>query len=122
MFVKTAIAQMSRVSRTDQASGHKGGHSRGGGIIEELAYTEIELEKRHLPEGEFFEGDPSPVIATVAKARHGVSGASYFLEKNGLTMSFTGNAIRVRDVPRNKKPKLENIDDYLSFLKGGVSV
>lgn len=37
------VSQMSRASRNDQASGRSGGHSRGGGIVEETAHTEIEL-------------------------------------------------------------------------------
>ena len=112
------LSQMSRTSRSDQASGRKGGHSRGGGIVEELAFTEIELEKRHLPEGETFEDDPAPIIATVAKARHGISGRSFFLEKDGPTMSFTGRAIRVREAAKSKKSKLETEDSYFSLLKG----
>jgi replicative DNA helicase len=37
------LSQMSRVSRAEQTSGRSGGHSKGGGIVEELSHMEIEL-------------------------------------------------------------------------------
>ena len=112
------LAQMSRASRQDQAAGRIGGHSRGGGVVEELAYTEIELQKLYMPEGETMEGDNDPIIASVAKARHGVAGRSYFLEKNGELMRFTGKAMRVVRTGR-AKVTFETSQSYIDMLRSG---
>jgi KaiC/GvpD/RAD55 family RecA-like ATPase len=111
------LTQMSRASRSDQAAGRVGGHSRGGGIVEELAYTEIELQKQYMPEGETMEGDSDPIIASVTKARHGVAGQSYFLEKDGELMKFTGRAIRVTRASK-KKAAFKTSRDYADMLLG----
>ena len=39
------LSQMGRASKSDQLKGAIGGHSKGGGIVEELAHAEIELFK-----------------------------------------------------------------------------
>lgn len=111
------LTQMSRASRSDQAAGRVGGHSRGGGIVEELAYTEIELQKQFMPEGETMEGDGDPIIASVTKARHGVAGQSFFLEKDGELMKFTGRAVRVKRTSK-KQPAFKVSRDYMDMLNG----
>jgi KaiC/GvpD/RAD55 family RecA-like ATPase len=83
------LSQMSRVSRAEQASGHTGGHGRGGGIVEELAHTEIELF--HQP----VEGNNPLVIAAITKARRGIAGQYFALEYDGPIKRFTGGATKM---------------------------
>lgn len=80
------LSQMGRGSRTEQAAGKIGGHSKGGGIVEELCHVEVEL-LRDVPETE---GESPRIVATVAKTRRGVAGASFELEYDGPSMTFTG--------------------------------
>jgi len=98
--IKTLLlSQMSRLAKTDQAKGAVGGHSKGGGIVEELAHAEIELLK-DAPESE---GEQPKIIATVTKTRRGVNGSSFALDYKGRSMEFTGSAQRVqRD--KDRKP------------------
>lgn len=84
------LSQMGRASKTDQRAGNFGGHSKGGGIIEELADCEIELFK---DADEF--GGLDKIIATITKNRRGRSGISYQLEADVNTMEFTGAAYEV---------------------------
>lgn len=97
--VKTLLlSQMSRASKSDQLKGAVGGHSKGGGIIEELAHAEIEL----LRDAPSAEGEGHKIIATVTKTRRGISGASFSLDYRGRSMEFTGRSQRVE---RNKDRK-----------------
>jgi replicative DNA helicase len=91
--IKTLIlSQMARASKNDQAKGITGGHSKGGGIVEELAHSEIEL---YRDKGED-DNEPPRIIATITKTRRGVSGASYELAYRGRQMEFTGQTRRVQ--------------------------
>jgi len=93
------LSQMGRASKSDQLKGGVGGHSKGGGIVEELAHAEIELLK-DAPESE---GEQPKIIATVTKTRRGVNGSSFALDYKGRSMEFTGSAQRVqRD--KDRKP------------------
>ena len=84
------LSQMGRASKTEQAQGKTGGHSKGGGIVEELAHLEIELIKdasKSVREPE--------IIATITKNRRGPSGISYSLECEAASYFFTGKSHRV---------------------------
>jgi hypothetical protein len=94
------LSQMSRTSRADQASGHAGGHSKGGGIVEELAHTEIELFQMPV------EGDKPMIIAAVTKARRGVAGQYFSLDYDGPIKRFSGRATKMSKMTR-KKPMFE---------------
>jgi len=85
--IKTLLlSQMSRLAKTDQAKGAVGGHSKGGGIVEELAHAEIELLK-DAPESE---GEQPKIIATVTKTRRGVNGSSFALDYKGARWNSRG--------------------------------
>lgn len=105
------LNQMGRASRSEQASGRTGGHSRGGGIIEEVAHTEIELFQQinsnlvDLRGGYNYNYElnfsdytpPQPlIIACVTKARRGVSGQYFSLGYQGNIKMFDGTAQRVK--------------------------
>ncbi|GHS90739.1 hypothetical protein AGMMS49957_17330 [Synergistales bacterium] len=91
------LSQMSRSSRTDQAGGQIGGHGKGGGKIEELAATEIEL-LRHEEDGE-----ETKIIAAITKARRGKAYKFFNLMYIGDTKTFTGESeLWVRDKGRSK--------------------
>lgn len=93
------LSQMGRASKSDQLKGGVGGHSKGGGIVEELAHAEIELLKDSPAEP----GAQPKIIATVTKTRRGINGASFALDYRGVSMEFTGRAQRVqRD--KDRKP------------------
>lgn len=79
------LSQMSRASRVSQASGQIGGHSRGGGIVEELATVEIELRREEQAHGE-----QAIIYATVTKTRRGIAGKTFALDYKGKSMRFTG--------------------------------
>lgn len=83
------LSQMGRTSRGEQAGGRIGGHSKGGGIVEELAHTEIELVQQHV------DGDKPMVIAAITKARRGVSGQFFSLGYDGPIKRFDGTAMRM---------------------------
>jgi len=93
------LSQMGRASKSDQLKGGVGGHSKGGGIVEELAHAEIELLK-DAPEEP---GEQPRIIATVTKTRRGQNGASFALDYKGRSMEFTGSAQRVQR-ERDRKP------------------
>jgi len=93
------LSQMSRASRSEQAAGKSGGFAKGGGIAEELAHSELEL----LQDAPLFAGEPPRIIATIAKTRRGVRGASYQLGYDGPSMVFSGSAVRVKR-ERPQKP------------------
>lgn len=98
--IKTVIlSQMSRASKSDQLKGVTGGHSKGGGIVEELAHAEIELIRDRSETA----GEPDPIIATVTKTRRGIAGASFSLDYKGKSMEFTGRAQRVQR-EKDRKP------------------
>lgn len=98
--IKTVIlSQMSRSSKSDQLKGVTGGHSKGGGIVEELAHAEIELIRDRSETA----GEPDPIIATVTKTRRGIAGASFALDYKGKSMEFTGRAQRVQR-EKDRKP------------------
>lgn len=84
------LSQMSRASRSEQATGRMGGHSRGGGIVEELSDCEIEL----VQQASEFEGEKPLVIACVTKARRGIAGQYFSLDYDGPIKRFTGYAQR----------------------------
>jgi replicative DNA helicase len=84
------LSQMSRASKREQQSGVIGGHAKGGGIVEEMAHSEIELFK-DAPLG----SEPCPIIASVTKNRRGPSGRSYRLYYEAACMLFTGEYVRV---------------------------
>lgn len=84
------LSQMSRASRSEQSAGRVGGHGRGGGLVEELAHTEIELVKQESEDGRPL------IIAALTKARHGVSGQFFSLDYIGRCKKFTGDAVRMR--------------------------
>lgn len=83
------LSQMGRASRGEQAGGRIGGHSKGGGIVEELAHTEIELVQQHV------DGDKPMVIAAITKARRGMSGQFFSLGYDGPIKRFDGTAMRM---------------------------
>lgn len=92
------LSQIARASRSDQACGHLGGHSRGGGIVEELAHSEIELVRQETA------GTAPMIIACVAKARRGRAGLCFSLDYEGPLKRFTGKSQRVvRKAPRLAK-------------------
>jgi replicative DNA helicase len=68
------LSQMSRASKREQQLGSLGGYSKGGGIVEEMIHSEIELFKDVA-----INNQVSPIIATVSKNRRGPSGYSYRL-------------------------------------------
>jgi len=91
------LSQMSRASRSEQASGKIGGHARGGGIVEELATIEIELLR------EKSDGGQQPMIfAVVTKTRRGIAGKIFELEYRGKSMRFTGAAHEAERVTTRK--------------------
>jgi hypothetical protein len=98
------LSQMSRVSRAEQASGRSGGHSKGGGVVEELAHTEIELFQ--IP----VENDKPMIIAAVTKARRGIAGQYYSLEYDGPIKRFTGGARKMAKRTQ-KKPIFEEANE-----------
>lgn len=98
--IKTLLlSQMGRSSKIDQSKGAIGGHSKGGGIIEELAHAEIELMK----DAPLEPGNPPRVIATVTKTRRGINGASFNILYHGKRMEFTG-ASYIVDKDKERKP------------------
>jgi KaiC/GvpD/RAD55 family RecA-like ATPase len=89
------LSQMGRASKREQFSGVMGGHAKGGGAIEEMVHSEVELFK-DVP------GDTGavPIIATITKNRRGPSGRSYRLGYEPKCMFFTGESVRVERVGR----------------------
>ncbi|MDD4455503.1 MAG: DnaB-like helicase C-terminal domain-containing protein [Candidatus Methanomethylophilaceae archaeon] len=92
------LSQMGRASKSDQLKGAIGGHSKGGGIVEELAHAEIELFKDKAEQNQ-----QPKIIATVTKTRRGINGASFALDYRGVSMEFTGLAQRVQR-EKDRKP------------------
>lgn len=91
------LSQMGRSSKSDQQRGAIGGHSKGGGIIEELAHSEIELFKdRSLDED-----GQQQIVATITKTRRGQNNQSFALKYRGRSMEFTGRAQRVERTSGN---------------------
>ncbi|GHT01150.1 hypothetical protein AGMMS50276_28590 [Synergistales bacterium] len=80
------LSQMSRSSRADQSSGRAGGHSKGGGIIEEVAHLELELFHQSV------EGDKPMVIAAITKSRRSTINQFFSLDYDGPIKRFTGDA------------------------------
>lgn len=93
-IVYIILNQMSRQSRQNQIEGYMGGHSRGGGIVEELASVELELMK---------EEDSGRIICGIMKARHGRSGEYYDLMYEGRIKRFTGKSEILEQRNDNKK-------------------
>lgn len=105
MRIKTLLlSQMGRASKSDQAKGVIGGHSKGGGIVEELAHAEIELFK----DAPAAEGQMPRIVATVTKTRRGVNGSSFQLDYRGKQMEFTGQALRVQK-DKGRKPIFQSM-------------
>jgi hypothetical protein len=105
------LSQMGRSSRSEQAeTGRFGGHGKGGGMIEELANTEIELSQQHS------DGNPPMVVAAVTKARNGIAGQYFSLDYDGPTKKFTGSATRLRRI----KPSKPVFEQATSFYGGSV--
>ena len=94
------LSQMSRASKREQFAGVVGGHSKGGGIVEELCHSEVEL----FGDNPVNQGDLPRIIATVTKARRGRAGVSYELEYRPNCIAFTGNAYRVEREKKATKP------------------
>lgn len=80
------LSQMSKSSRSEQTSGRMGGHSRGGGLVSELAHTEIELFQQYV------ENDKPMIIAAITKARRGIAGQYFSLGYDGPIKKFDGTA------------------------------
>jgi replicative DNA helicase len=99
------LSQMSRASRSEQASGRIGGHGKGGGVVEELAHTEIELFQQPV------DGDKPLVVAAVTKARRGVAGQFFSLDYDGPIKRFSGAATRMKRSSK-KKPMFESASFY----------
>lgn len=99
------LSQMGRGSRSEQAGGRIGGHSKGGGIVEELAHTEIELVQQHV------DGDKPMVIAAITKARRGVSGQFFSLGYDGPVKRFDGSAMKMAKNTQ-RKAIFEPVDGY----------
>ncbi|ADE57074.1 DnaB domain protein helicase domain protein [Aminobacterium colombiense DSM 12261] len=91
------LSQLGRASKLDQRKGATGGHAKGGGIVEELVHSEIEIQKDGLDKN----GQPR-LIATITKARHGTKG-SFELEYIGHCMKFTGKSRRVEYATEQKQ-------------------
>jgi replicative DNA helicase len=92
------LSQMGRASKREQSAGVIGGHGKGGGIIEELVHSEIELFK------DYADGmDSAPIIASVTKNRRGPSGRSYRLDYESACMLFTGRYARVERASKAAK-------------------
>ena len=85
------LSQMGRASKREQFSGIIGGHAKGGGIVEEMVHSEIELFK-DVPVDD---NEPAPIIASVTKNRRGPSGRSYRLYYDPKCMWFNGASVRV---------------------------
>lgn len=93
------LNQMSRTSKREQAAGMVGGHGKGGGIIEEMVHSEIELIKDY-PE---HEGGQDRIIATVTKTRRGPTRQSFELDYLPHCLKFTGCFARAwRDAQKSK--------------------
>jgi hypothetical protein len=98
------LSQMSRSSRAEQATGRTGGHGKGGGIVEEMAHTEIELF--HQP----VEGDKPMIIAAITKARRGLAGQYFSLDYDGPIKRFSGIACKMSKTTQ-KKAIFEPVSD-----------
>lgn len=108
------LSQMGRASKSEQQKGSIGGHSKGGGIVEELAHTEIELLKDKDEKGDY-----NRIIATVTKNRRGPSGRSYELEVHHESATFTGYATRVQRAGRSANtPVFETLSAPESWTRG----
>lgn len=93
------LNQMSRASKREQSAGMVGGHGKGGGIIEEMVHSEIELMKDY-PE---YEGQRDRIIATVTKTRRGATRQSFDLDYLPHCLKFTGYFARAwRDAQKTK--------------------
>lgn len=93
------LNQMSRASKREQAAGMMGGHGKGGGIIEEMVHSEIELIKDY-PE---HEGGCDRIIATVTKTRRGATRQSFDLDYIPHCLKFTGCFAQAwRDIKKTK--------------------
>jgi hypothetical protein len=93
------LSQMGRDSKREQLSGLTGGHAKGGGSVEEMVHSEIELFK-DAPLGD----EASPIIATVTKTRRG-RGRSYSLGYEPKCMLFTGEAVRVERASKSAQKR-----------------
>ena len=105
------LSQMGRGSRSEQAGGRIGGHSKGGGIVEELAHTEIELVQQHV------DGDKPMVIAAITKARRGVSGQFFSLGYDGPIKRFDGSAMKMAKNTQ-RKAIFEPVDGFYDTPNG----
>lgn len=94
------LSQMGRASKREQFAGITGGHSKGGGIIEELCHSEIELFKDNP--GSIL-GTPK-IVATVTKTRRGRAGSSFALDYKPESLCFTGMAYRVEREKKKNAP------------------
>lgn len=99
------LSQMSLESRREQARGGMGGAARGGGIVNELADTEIELFRDTTLNTE--DGAPK-IVATITKTRSGIAGSSWRLDYNGPLMTFRGTATRTTRITA-KRPVFEDV-------------
>jgi replicative DNA helicase len=108
-IAEVLLSQMGRDAKRNQALGMIGGHSKGGGIVEEIASTEIELFKDN-PE---HEDELAPLIATVTKTRRGPSGRSFSLEYRPDSLTFTGIARRVQRDSKVKRPVFVNSGEII---------
>ena len=100
------LSQMSELAKAGQRQGDFAGRASGGNNLSRIADTQLELflDESEPNEYEMANGIvPRPkLICTVTKCRSGVKGSSWELDYDGPTMSFTGQAGRVR---REKKRK-----------------
>lgn len=102
------LSQMSKASRSEQAGGRMGGHSRGGGLVSELAHTEIELFQQQQ------DGDKPLVIAAITKARRGIAGQYFSLDYIGSIKKFTGRAQRMTKQAK-RQTLFERDEKFLSL-------
>jgi hypothetical protein len=109
------LSQMGRASRQIQSEGGTS-FSRGSGVTEEISTAVLSLQRSKTPVC----GDDSPIVLTIEKARHGIPGGLFWLERDAPTMAFTGRAQRV-ELQSSRKPTvtLTAIDSYLDTLNGG---
>jgi KaiC/GvpD/RAD55 family RecA-like ATPase len=92
------LNQMSDIAQANQRKGDVGtGRGLGGGSLRRLSDVVLELiVDRVAPEGNMVYLTDPRLICSVAKTRRGARGKHWKINYTGRTISFTGNAKRVR--------------------------
>ncbi|WP_302364762.1 DnaB-like helicase N-terminal domain-containing protein [Pyramidobacter piscolens] len=108
------LSQMSEQSKLGQRQGDFSGKAAGGNNLARVSDTLIELFLDEPPEPNACQlannvTPPPELIAIVAKCRTGQKGSMWALGYDGPTMSFTGDAQRVR---REKQKKAQFRKDF----------